>query len=417
MRSFLDRFLGILLLCCFARGQRRQCATHDPTEAEQQVANDVMERYRRNDNGTQRKKININAYWHTIKTGNQGFISKKVIKQSIKILNDAFSPGFSFTLISTDTSTKSAWWGINYGGDAPMKKALRKGSCADLNIYSTNLSGGLLGWATFPDSCSSSTSYDGVVILYSSNPGGSTFPYDEGDTLTHEVGHWLGLYHTFQGGCGSSGDQVDDTPEVSSPNFACDNKIDSCPNDGQGKDMLENFMDYTTDECMTKFTDGQSKRMLAMWNEYRDGGGGKPPTPTPPTTKAPTTPTTKAPTTKAPTSKPISCNSKKVAFQVDVKTDNYGEDISLYLEVKTSKGFKKKSFKKSNFDDNKLQKYSTCLWKSRCYRFTIEDSYGDGLCCTSGKGYYRLRYGGKIIAYNKFKNPNTKATKTFGKKC
>ena len=176
MRSFIDRFLGILLLCCFARGQRRHCATHDPSEAEKQVANNVMERWRSNDNGTQRKKININTYWHTIKSGKKGFVSKKIIKQSIEILNDAFSPGFSFTLISTDTSTKSAWWGIDYNGEGPMKKALRKGSCADLNIYSTDLSGGLLGWATFPNSCSSSTSNDGVVILYSSNPGGSASP-------------------------------------------------------------------------------------------------------------------------------------------------------------------------------------------------------------------------------------------------
>ncbi|MEP6924252.1 MAG: zinc metalloprotease [Pyrinomonadaceae bacterium] len=218
----------------------------------------------------------INVYVHVINKGtgvSNGDITSSMINSQISVLNGAYNPwGWSFNLVSTSRTTNATWYNGCYGSsESAMKNALRQGTADDLNIYTCNPSGGILGYATFPSSYASSPKLDGVVVLYSSLPGGSAAPYNLGDTGTHEVGHWMGLYHTFQGGCARSttngGDFVADTPAEKSAAFGCPTGRDTCRS--TGVDPISNFMDYTDDSCMFKFTGGQDARMDSQFTTYR----------------------------------------------------------------------------------------------------------------------------------------------------
>jgi len=216
----------------------------------------------------------INVYFHVINKGTgiaNGDVPATMINSQMSVLNDAFGPwGWSFNLAATTRTTNATWYtaGAGTAAERAMKSALRQGGSADLNIYSSSPGGGLLGWATFPSSYQSNPSYDGVVVLFSSLPGGSAQPYNLGDTATHEVGHWMGLYHTFQGGCQpKGGDLVADTAPEKSPAYGCPVGRDTCRNGGV--DPIRNFMDYSDDACMNHFTAGQDARMDAQMTTYR----------------------------------------------------------------------------------------------------------------------------------------------------
>src|SRR5207253_634101 len=112
-------------------------------------------------------------------------------------------------------------------------------------------------------------STDGVVVLYSSvgsiaSPG-TELHYNLGRSATHEIGHWLNLFHIWgddNGSCNGS-DQVSDTPNQGNNNFGCPSfpHTDNCAS-GNGV-MFMNYMDYTDDDCMNMFTAGQKDRMQA----------------------------------------------------------------------------------------------------------------------------------------------------------
>ena len=248
----------------------RGCATQDLSDAERFA--DAQKMAALADTAFITESRVIPVYWHNIRSATgTGGVTAQQITDSIAVLNAAYAgTSFSFSLVSTATHNNGTWYTAGYGSTAEsqMKNALRQGGSNALNVYSNNMGGGLLGWATFPSSYASQPKMDGVVILQGSVPGGNAVPYNEGDTLTHEVGHWLGLYHTFQGGCSKSNDGVSDTPQEKSAAYGCPTGRNTCARD-PGDDPIYNFMDYTDDSCMFEFTAGQAARMSAQWNAYR----------------------------------------------------------------------------------------------------------------------------------------------------
>jgi hypothetical protein len=249
----------------------RGCATQELSASEKQAVEQAIAG-RKSIQARANGSVNVNVYWHVINNGTTvalGNISDASIASQISVLNAAYAnTPFRFTLVSTDRTTNSSWYTSSGGtSESQMKNALRKVTADDLNLYTNNMGGGLLGWATFPSSYTSSPSMDGVVMLFSSVPGGTASPYNLGDTATHEVGHWVGLYHTFQGGCASPGDSVSDTPPEASPAYGCPAGRDTCS--GGGVDPILNFMDYTDDNCMNQFTAGQVTRADTLTAQYR----------------------------------------------------------------------------------------------------------------------------------------------------
>lgn len=205
-----------------------------------------------------------------------------LIAAQMRVLNDSYAGAtasdaantpFRFDLTGITWTVNPDWYTVVPGkNERTMKQALYQGDARTLNVYAADIGGGLLGWSYFPKGYNNGRDYiDGVVILDESMPGGTAGKYSGGDTLTHEVGHWLMLEHTFKNGCAASGDWVTDTAPEAIPQFNCPVGADTCP--APGVDPIHNFMDYSQDSCMDMFTQGQADRMSDAWLQFRAGGG------------------------------------------------------------------------------------------------------------------------------------------------
>ena len=324
--------------------------------------------------------------------------------------------GNATTGITRKSTTKTSW-----GTNDAMKKASQGGvnpwdTSKYLNIWVCNIGGGILGYAQFPGG---SAATDGVVNSpqYFGRTGTATAPFNLGRTATHEVGHFLNLRHIWgDGGCGVD-DFVSDTPESDASNGGCASTHTSCGT----LDMVQNYMDYSDDSCMNLFTQGQKSRMRAILDAggsrrslaLSDKCGGAPtPTCTDGIQNGDETGVDCGGSSCAPCNTPptctdgiqngdetgvdcggsscapcqTACNDNEVTLSITF--DNYPEETSWTLTNDSGTTVASASYTTANADGSTVTE-TFCLTDD-CYTFTINDAYGDGICCSYGNGSYSL---------------------------
>ncbi len=279
----------------------QMCGTQSPSR-ELRTAHAQLRQARKAGLEKRGQQIVVQLYMHFVTAFDQAHFYSAAVRQrlatsQIAALNIAYRPANIVFAANPATYTIRNDWATD-ANSTSMKQALRKGTYKDLNVYfQTNLSTApytyspastLLGYCTLPTQITytngqgGQTEYpaidyaiDGCNVLAGSMPG-SPAPisgYNEGKTAVHEVGHWFGMLHTFQGNtCAPTdgGDYIDDTPQEGVSTIGCPKGKDSCSRT-PGLDPINNYMDYSTDACYTQFTPDQQARMVSMFQMYRAG--------------------------------------------------------------------------------------------------------------------------------------------------
>lgn len=234
----------------------------------------------------------IDVWVHVIRnsTGTTGDVPVAEIYEQIAVLNEDYrgipfsngDPGADgrlfFRLKGYDFTNNTTWYN-DPAVEPPVYASLALTPGQVLNIY-TNSARGNLGYVPFlPHSSPAAigTSSDRVVVYWEAfgRDRGLMPEYDLGRSATHEVGHFLGLEHTFEGSCASAtnpacfsnADLICDTPPEQTPNFGCPASQDTCAS--AGADPIENYMDYSDDPCMDRFSLQQMRRIRCTVEHYR----------------------------------------------------------------------------------------------------------------------------------------------------
>lgn len=251
------------------------CGTPNPTESETALVNERLESLSiYNQRTPDDEPVNVLVAWHVIhNSGGQGNIPDNQIQAAVDILNYQYNEVFNF-YFTLDTITRHEnddWYTFEpneQSNQSSDEQQMRSQTVTDpvhyYNIWSvlTQPEDGwiVLGWNYFPFSSSEDSYWQGTTINYSAILGG---------TLEHEAGHYFGLYHTFQGNCSGSNDQVSDTPAMHYDGiYSCDLNQDTCPN-LEGNDPVTNIMNYT--DCAYDFTPGQGERGYSVTETYHPG--------------------------------------------------------------------------------------------------------------------------------------------------
>jgi Pregnancy-associated plasma protein-A len=300
-------------------------------------------------------------------------MTNNIVIEQMKVLNDNYqNTPFRFQLMNATYIVNETYYNNMTESNQPAIGLLyKKGGTSTLMVYwGNNEEGG--SYARSPGLLHVSEDdfvTDGAFMDINTVPGGSSECCNEGKTLAHEVGHWLGLYHTFNGdSCDTTnqGDFVSDTPQqASKTNFTCPIGRDSCP-DLPGVDPIHNFMDYSNDPCLTEFTPRQIERMYIVWSLFRQSND--------------------------------VCTSDQILFTMEIKLDSFSSETSWQLTGPdlfinpVKNGFANTGITADDTRETVI--IDICLPINQTYNFTIFDSQSDGI---DSPGYYKIYLAGALV--------------------
>ena len=387
---------------CGAMDHLHHQMEQDPKRATklQQIENFTNHYIQNHKSDSERDVITIPIVFHVVYRTSAENLSDTRLQEQLDVLNEDFrrlnsdadgtwsqaaDVEIEFCLASEDPNgnatsgiTRTSTSVNGFGTNDAVKFASSGGKDAwpagdYLNFWVCNIGGGILGYAQFPGG---NPATDGVVNDYRyTGVNGASAPFNLGRTATHEVGHWLNLRHIWGDGNCNVDDFVSDTPTSDAPNYGCTPSHVSC----NTTDMVQNYMDYSDDACMNLFTQGQKNRMLALFApggakesllNSNGCGNGNPPPP------------------------PPGCNDNVV--NVSITLDNYPEETSWTISNASGTTVASGGTYASQPDGSTVN-IEVCL-PDGCYDFTINDSYGDGICCAYGSGSYTVTSGSETLA-------------------
>jgi hypothetical protein len=240
-----------------------------PVEGSQPVPPTILQAARVTGDVSSQSIITVPLHIHILQTSRgSNPTSPEMVAATVARLNAGFSKaGFRFQVQSLETVVNDSWAEVSKSNLAVLddaSAALNVGSRDSANMYFSSLEG-LCGIAALPYA---EDPYESIFLDYRCIPGGTLS--DSYDTVIHEMGHFMGLFHTFApepNGCRGKGDFVSDTPYQKTPHFQC-RRYDTCPRK-PGTDPVRNYMDYTGDSCGHRFSRGQISLMRSAHTYYR----------------------------------------------------------------------------------------------------------------------------------------------------